>query len=122
MSRRNLDKKYSPEDIIPYLYSLFYERMPKVSKPIRMYLVGSRGRLPLEEWGILKGKDWDIVVEFDHCMRDANSLIDSEYNIEIMCCDTKNVVDSVRSNNYKGSGKGIELFPDTPEEFKKFLA
>ncbi len=116
-----LNKKLitDPKLVIPYLQYLFYDKIPLVCEPHKMYLIGSRGRTPVEDWGKLDGKDWDILIETTHRVMDTY-LWYSNYYLEIVCGD-KALIDMMRGNNYRGSGLGIEIFPNTPESLKQFL-
>jgi hypothetical protein len=121
MSKIDLNKKHNPEDVIPYLFDLFYNQIPIVSKPIKMYLVGSRGRTEFKDWEKLYGKDWDLLIEFTHYIRNPRKIIDISYNIDILRCDKKEIIEKMLTNNYTGDSGGFELFPNTPEFLKKYI-
>jgi hypothetical protein len=121
MSSLNLNKKHKPEDVMPYLYNLFYNEIPRVAKPIKMYLVGSRGRLDFNEWEKLEGKDWDLLIEFDHYIRNQKKILNPEFNVDIMRCDTYEKINHIRNFSYKGDSRGFEIFPNTPEFLKKYI-
>jgi hypothetical protein len=121
MSQKRFDLKSEPELVIPYLKELFESIIPDYFQPTKMYLVGSRGRNKLEDWEKLNGSDWDILIETKHLITNTRIWgIDKGYHLEIVCND-KDMIDRLRNNKYHGDGKGIELFPNTPKEFKKFL-
>jgi len=122
MSRVNEILKSDVSDVIPYLQELYYNIIPKYARVGKMYLVGSRGRTTIDNWNKLKGKDWDIFVETDHLINNTTKEwgIKKGYYIEIIC-DKVEVINKLRQNDYYGSGKGIELFPNTPIEFKPYI-
>lgn len=122
MSRLRKDLITNKEEVLPFLRDL-YNNFPKYYTKGRMYLVGSRGRIPIDKWGRLEGKDWDILIETSHLITNTKIWgLDKGYYIEIVC-NTEDVIQRMRQNNYKGegSGMGIELFPNTPEKIKKYL-
>ena len=122
MSVKRFDKIWEPEYVFPYLKKL-YDCEDVVKKYIseKMYLVGSRGKTPLDEWDKLKGKDWDVLIETNRIIRHPNLLVEDNYNVDILVIGPEKIIEAQRKNRYNGCKGGIEIFPNTPEEFKKYL-
>ena len=120
MSRLRPDLITDPALVIPFLKKLFEETLLPF-RAEKMYLVGSRGRTPLEQWGTLEGKDYDILIVTPAKITNTKIwTLTQSYYIEINC-NTNYRIQSIRKNNYGGDGAGIELFPNTPDEFKSFI-
>lgn len=121
MSFKREDLITCPTLVIPYLEYLFYEKIPLVCKPVAMYLVGSRGRTPVVDWEKLDGKDWDVLIVGPRRVNNTRLWgMDNGYYIDIVF-NTPEIIERMRQNNYRGSGYGIELFPNTDESVKEFL-
>lgn len=116
MSRTNLNKKWLIKDVFPYLRSFFIFHKCK-----KMYILGSRGKLPVEEWDEkLKGKDWDILIVSDY-VKSPNSLVHKMFNVDIMYMGEEEKINNIRKLGYNGCTGGFEIFPETPEILKKYL-
>jgi hypothetical protein len=116
MSKILLDKIWETKDMIPYLESFF-----SFHKAKKMYLLGSRGKTPYENWDKLKGKDWDILIEFDKEVSWPNQLVHKKYHLDILYMGNKKQINIVRNIGYNGCKGGYEIFPNTPDFLKEFL-
>jgi len=119
MSAIRFDKYWQEEAVMPYLKELFDTHNCR-----KMYLMGSRGKVPFEEWEKLKGKDWDVMLETDepHEYQGYKKLIDPSYHVDIMYIgDNLERIQLYRNIGYDGCRGGFELFPNTPEQLKEFL-
>ena len=56
---------WQPEAVLPYLFGALKAKIETVSPVAAIYLFGSRARVPVSEWHILEGKDWDLYVVCD---------------------------------------------------------
>jgi hypothetical protein len=57
----------------------------------KILLFGSRGRLPVERWNELEGKDWDIVVQAGCKLKNANVLVDEGYHVDLVVLNEEQV-------------------------------
>jgi len=118
MSRAILkDKFWKTKDVLPYLYSFF-----NYHKGIKMYIVGSRGKTKIEDWDdILKGKDWDVLIQTNKDVFMPNNLVHKKYHVDILWMGNEEKLEKYRNIGYNGCKGGFELFPNIPDELKKFL-
>jgi hypothetical protein len=61
MSRVKLEMIWRHQQVLPYILGPMLHRLQAITPVHKMYLVGSRGRVPVSSWQSLEGKDWDIL-------------------------------------------------------------
>ena len=107
MSKISLNKIWQHEQVLPYILGELKLHIEKITPVKKIYLFGSRGRTPTDEWTSLAGKDWDIYVVTTFPI--VNTRIwthDKNYHIDLVINTEEK--GKVFLNNYT---KAIELFP-----------
>ena len=62
MSKISFNKIWQHEQVLPYILGELKQHIEKITPVKKIYLFGSRGRTPTDEWKSLEGKDWDIYI------------------------------------------------------------
>lgn len=72
------------DKVLPYILTSLKDKINKITAVEKIILFGSRGRLPVERWNELEGKDWDIVVQAQCKLRNAHILVDEDYHLDLL--------------------------------------
>lgn len=91
MSKVNTGAIWQHDKVLPYILSCLKDKISKITSVEKILLFGSRGRLPLDRWSELEGKDWDIVVQARCKLKNANVLVDEGYHIDLVVLNEEQV-------------------------------
>jgi hypothetical protein len=91
--------------VLPYILTRLKDKINEITAVEKILLFGSRGRLPLERWSELEGKDWDILVQAKCKLKNAHVLVEEGYHLDLL------VLDEYRINELYEHIKTKELFP-----------
>ncbi|GAA5095217.1 hypothetical protein GCM10023210_27680 [Chryseobacterium ginsengisoli] len=105
MSQVKTESIWQHDKVLPYILMSLKEKINEITAVEKIILFGSRGRLPLERWNELKGKDWDILVQAKCKLKNANVLVEKDYHLDLLVLD-KNRIDELYEHI-----KTKELFP-----------
>lgn len=108
MSQIRMEMVWQHEQMLPYLLEELKQKIEAITPVRKMYLFGSRARVPFKDWKTLKGKDWDVLVVCD--FKIVNTQIwarDANYHLDLM------VTDPEGENHFLEYNKNIlELYPE----------
>lgn len=62
MSQVKLEMIWQHDKVLPYILNNLLNNINAISTVHRVILYGSRAKTDIENWDILQGKDWDIIV------------------------------------------------------------
>ncbi|MFN4362474.1 hypothetical protein [Chryseobacterium hispalense] len=79
------------DKVLPYILTNLKDKISEITTVQKIILFGSRGRLPLEQWNELEGKDWDILVQAGCKLKNAHVLVDEDYHLDLLVLDEKQV-------------------------------
>lgn len=105
MSRVKTESIWQHDKVLPYILTSLKEKINEITAVEKIMLFGSRGRLPLERWNELEGKDWDILVQAKSKLKNAHVLVDKTYHLDLLVLDEKQIKDFCRNKITK------EIFP-----------
>lgn len=91
MSRVKLEAIWQHEKVLPYILTTLKEKISEITAVEKIFLFGSRGRVPFEDWGTLEGKDWDVLVQAKCKLKNAHVLLDKEYYVDLLVLDEENI-------------------------------
>lgn len=97
--------------VLPYILTSLKDKISEITPVEKIILFGSRGRLPMEHWKELEGKDWDILVQAKCKLINARVLIDQVYHLDLLVLDENQVKEFCRNKMTK------ELFPVNKLEY-----
>lgn len=87
MSRVKPEAIWQHDKVLPYILTRLKDKINEITAVEKILLFGSRGRLPLERWNELEGKDWDILVQAKCKLKNARVLLDEEYHLDLLVLD-----------------------------------
>jgi hypothetical protein len=105
MSRVKTEAIWQHEQVLPYILPRLKEKISEITAVEKILLFGSRGRLPLERWKELEGKDWDVLVQAKCKLKNAGALVDKNYHLDLL------VLDESQTEKFIRNMKTKELFP-----------
>ncbi|WP_452598024.1 nucleotidyltransferase domain-containing protein [Pontimicrobium sp. MEBiC01747] len=83
MSQVKLEMIWQHDTVLPYILNDLKQQIETITTVHKIVLYGSRAKTSIENWNMLKGKDWDIIVVADSPLinteiwtRDKNYHID----------------------------------------------
>lgn len=85
------------DKVLPYILTRLKEKIAEITPVKKIILFGSRGRLPLESWSELEGKDWDILVQAGCKLKNAHVLVDEPYHLDILVLDESQLKEFCRN-------------------------
>jgi len=91
MSRVKTESIWQHDKVLPYILTSLKEKINEITAVEKIMLFGSRGRLPLERWNELEGKDWDILVQAKCKLKNAHVLVDKAYHLDLLVLDENQV-------------------------------
>lgn len=91
--------------VLPYILTSLKDKINDMTAVEKIILFGSRGRIPVERWDELEGKDWDIVVQARCKLRNAHILVDEGYHLDLL------VLDGAQTEEFTENMTIKELFP-----------
>lgn len=105
MSRVKTESIWQHDKVLPYILTSLKGKINEITALEKILLFGSRGRLPLEGWSELEGKDWDILVQAKCKLKNAHVLIEENYHLDLLVLDEEQTERFIRNMKIK------ELFP-----------
>lgn len=87
MSRVKLEVIWQHEKVLPYILTTLKDKISEITAVEKIFLFGSRGRVPFEEWDTLEGKDWDVLVQAKCKLKNAHVLLDKDYYVDLLVLD-----------------------------------
>jgi predicted nucleotidyltransferase len=105
MSRVKTESIWQHENVLPYILTSLKDRINEITAVEKIILFGSRGRLPLERWNELEGKDWDILVQAKCKLKNAHVLVEEDYHLDLLVLNEEQTERFIQKMNTK------ELFP-----------
>ena len=91
--------------MLPYILTRLKDKISEITAVEKILLFGSRGRLPLESWKELEGKDWDVVVQAKCRLKNASVLVEENYHLDLL------VLDESQTKKFTENMKTKQLFP-----------
>jgi predicted nucleotidyltransferase len=108
MSQVKTDRIWQHNTVLPYILNGLQQKIEAITPIHKIYLTGSRARVPAEGWGELKGKDWDILVVCGFAI--INTAVwagDRNYHIDLVIANPQKAAALLQH-----AQKAIELYPD----------
>ncbi|WP_034689214.1 nucleotidyltransferase family protein, partial [Chryseobacterium hispalense] len=99
------------EKVLPYILTSLKDKIAEITPVEKIFLFGSRGRLPFESWNELEGKDWDILVQASCRLKNAHVLVEPGYHLDLL------VMSREQTEKFIGNMKTKQLFPVNELEF-----
>ncbi|MET3034805.1 hypothetical protein ABXT08_01765 [Chryseobacterium sp. NRRL B-14859] len=106
MSRVKLEAIWQHDKVLPYILTTLREKIHDITAVEKIFLFGSRGRVPTEQWNQLEGKDWDVLVQAKCKLKNAQVLVDKDYHLDLVVLDEK------RINTYYNPSSLKLIFPE----------
>lgn len=97
--------------VLPYILTSLKDKINDITAVEKIIIFGSRGRLPVERWDELQGKDWDILVQARCKVKNAGVLVSENYHLDLLVLDKEQVKKFCQNKVIK------ELFPVNELEF-----
>ncbi|CAD7802327.1 hypothetical protein CHRY9390_00912 [Chryseobacterium aquaeductus] len=105
MSRVKPEAIWQHDKVLPYILTRLKDKINEITAVEKIILFGSRGRLPLERWNELEGKDWDILVQTRCKLKNTRVLLNEEYHLDLL------VLDENQAKKFTENMTTKELFP-----------
>ncbi len=106
MSRVKLEAIWQHDQVLPYILTTLKEKINDITGVEKIFLFGSRGRVPFEEWNTLEGKDWDLLVQAKCKLKNAHVLLDKDYYLDLLVLDEETI------QKYYYNNKLTMIFPE----------
>lgn len=91
MSRVKPEAIWQHDKVLPYILTRLKDKISEITAVEKIMLYGSRGRLPLEKWRELEGKDWDVLVQGKCKLKNVGALVDKDYHLDLLVLDENQV-------------------------------
>lgn len=91
MSRVKPEAIWQHDKVLPYILTRLKDKISEITAVEKIMLYGSRGRLHLEKWSELEGKDWDVLVQGKCKLKNAGILVDQDYHLDLLVLDENQV-------------------------------
>ena len=111
MSQVKTGAIWQHEKVLPYILTSLKDKIAEITPVEKIFVFGSRGRLPFESWNELEGKDWDVLVQAGCKLRNAHVLIETGYHMDLL------VMSREQTEKFIGNMKTKQLFPINELEF-----
>ncbi len=105
MSQVKLGAIWQHDKVLPYILTSLKDKINDITAVEKIFLFGSRARVPMERWHELEGKDWDVLVQAKCKLKNAQVLVDKEYHLDLL------VLDEDKINAYYTSTRLKQIFP-----------
>lgn len=105
MSRVKTGAIWQHDKVLPYILTRLKDKINEITAVEKIILFGSRGRLPLERWNELEGKDWDVLVQTRCKLKNVRVLLDEDYHLDLL------VLDENQTKKFTENMTTKELFP-----------
>ncbi|MEC3876490.1 hypothetical protein [Chryseobacterium salviniae] len=111
MSQVKTEAIWQHEKVLPYILTSLKDKIAEITPVEKIFVFGSRGRLPFESWNELEGKDWDILVQAGCRLKNAHVLVEPGYHLDLL------VMSREQTEKFIGNIKTKQLFPVNELEF-----
>ncbi|SHL41376.1 hypothetical protein [Chryseobacterium polytrichastri] len=98
MSRVKLEAIWQHEKVLPYILTTLKDKIDNITAVEKIFLFGSRGRVPFADWETLEGKDWDVLVQAKCKLKNAYVLIDKDYYLDLLVLDEETIREHYSKN------------------------
>lgn len=98
MSRVKLEAIWQHDQVLPYILTTLKDKIDDITAVEKIFLFGSRGRVPFDEWNTLEGKDWDVLVQAKGKLKNAYALIDQDYYLDLLVLDEQTIKEHYSNN------------------------
>jgi hypothetical protein len=105
MSRVKTESIWQHDKVLPYILTSLKEKINAITTVEKIILFGSRGRLPVERWNELEGKDWDVLVQAGCKLKNPHVLVEQNYHLDLLVLDKEQAEKFIQNMNTK------ELYP-----------
>ncbi|MCT2563393.1 hypothetical protein [Chryseobacterium herbae] len=112
MSRVKLEAIWQHEKVLPYILTTLKDKISEITAVEKIFLFGSRGRTPFEQWKDLEGKDWDVLVQAKCKLKNAHVLVDKDYYLDLL------VLDEEQIKKYYSEDRLMMVFPENKLKMK----
>ncbi|MFC3160217.1 hypothetical protein SAMN05443633_102458 [Chryseobacterium arachidis] len=100
MSQVKHEAIWQHDQVLPYILTTLKDKVEEITPVEKIFLFGSRSRVPLENWKELEGKDWDVLVQAKFKLKNAQVLVDKNYHLDLLVLDEEKIK-TYYSNNLK---------------------
>ncbi|PQA94592.1 hypothetical protein B0A69_09015 [Chryseobacterium shigense] len=105
MSRVKPEAIWQHDKVLPYILTRLKDKISEITAVEKIFLFGSRGRVPFEQWEDLEGKDWDVLVQAKCKLKNAGILADKDYHLDLL------VMDEIQVQKFTENMVIKQLFP-----------
>jgi hypothetical protein len=105
MSRVKSESIWQHEKVLPYILTTLKDKINDITAVEKIFLFGSRGRIPFENWKELEGKDWDVLIQAKCKLKNALVLVDENYHLDLLVLNEEQTKDFCKTIITK------EIFP-----------
>ncbi len=108
MSQIKLDMIWQHNTVLPYILGQLRQTIEAITPIQHIYLIGSRAYTPVQEWHILEGKDWDILVVCAFAI--VNTKVwttDKNYHIDLTVANPQKAAALLQN-----AKNALELYPN----------
>ena len=91
MSQVKLGAIWQHEDVLPYILTSLKEQISEITPVEKIFLFGSRARVPMEQWQQLEGKDWDVLVQAKCKLKNAQILVSPDFHLDLLVLDEEKI-------------------------------
>lgn len=111
MSRVKTEAIWQHDKVLPYILTSLKDKIEEITAVEKIIIFGSRGRLPVERWNELQGKDWDILVQARCKVKNARVLVEKNYHLDLL------ILDEEQTKNFTQNMTTKEIFPTNEIEY-----
>jgi hypothetical protein len=115
MSQVKLNMIWQHNTVLPYILGQLRQNIEAITPIQHIYLMGSRAYTPAEEWSVLDGKDWDILVVCAFAI--VNTAIwtsQANYHIDLTIADPQKALALLQH-----AKNAIELYPNNALQIER---
>lgn len=98
MSRVKYEAIWQHNKVLPYILTTLKDKIEEITPVEKIFLFGSRGRVPFENWKELEGKDWDVLVQTKFKLKNAQVLVDKDYHLDLLVLDEERIKTNYSKN------------------------
>ncbi|GEJ47977.1 hypothetical protein [Chryseobacterium sp. ON_d1] len=91
MSQVKPEAIWQHDKVLPYILTTLKDKIDDITAVEKIFLFGSRGRIPFDEWNTLEGKDWDVLVQAKCKLKNAHTLLDKDYYLDLLVLDEETI-------------------------------
>ncbi|WP_267406650.1 MULTISPECIES: hypothetical protein [unclassified Chryseobacterium] len=98
MSQVKHEAIWQHDQVLPYILTTLKDKIEEITPVEKIFLFGSRGRVPFENWKELEGKDWDVLVQTKFKLKNAQVLVDKDYHLDLLVLDEERIKTNYSKN------------------------